>query len=208
MNRNRVVMVTIAIIISVVCCCLFEMDVKPADGEVERMDPVPMPTKTPVAIAYQNPSVPVNKIKATPKLANIKYQETDKFEPEYLADGSVNYFGWSLEDFTFLSECISGEAQGCSWKHMLYVGSVVLNRKYHSEFPNTIKDVCLEPGQYVCFNNGICYTVATEKCKAAAYELLKHGSLLPKNVIFQAQFEQGDGVYQKIDNTYFCYINR
>nr|DAQ69630.1 MAG TPA: Cell Wall Hydrolase [Caudoviricetes sp.] len=205
--NNRVI-ITIAII-GFFATCVFNIITCSVDAEAERKQPSPMPTKTPVVIAYNKPvATPVKKIKATPALANIKYQETDKFKPEYLADGSVNYFGWSHEDFKFLSECISGEAQGCSWKHMLYVGSVVLNRKYHAEFPNTIKDVCLDPGQYACFVNGVCYTEATEKCKAAAYELLKYGSLLPKNVIFQAQFEQGDGVYQKIGNTYFCYINR
>lgn len=182
-------------VVAVVCLCLVTIAAKPTGGEVETTVSDPMPTETPILCLAQDPN----------EYHNILSQETDKFEPEYLENGSINYFGWSSEDFKYLSECISGEAQGCSWEHMLYTGSVVLNRKDHSGFPNTIKDICLEPRQYACFNNGVCYTEATEKCKAAAYVLLKTGSLLPKKVIFQAEFEQGDGVYIIIDNTYFCY---
>ena len=47
-----------------------------------------------------------------------------------------------------------------------------------------------------------------------AYEcakfLLENGSVLPENVVFQAEFEQGDGVYKAFELTrgrkmYFCY---
>ena len=37
-----------------------------------------------------------------------------------------------------------------------------------------------------------------------ANELIANGSILPANVIFQAEFKQGDGVYAQIGNTYFC----
>ena len=37
--------------------------------------------------------------------------------------------------------------------------------------------------------------------------LLENGSVLPSNVIFQSQHTQGDGIYEKVQNMYFCYKN-
>lgn len=131
------------------------------------------------------------------------------FEPDYI-NGEINFYGFTYEDWDYLTQCISGEAQYCSWKWQLYVGSVVLNRCEHAAFKTwTIKDTCLAKGQYACFNQstGRCSKTPTEKNKQAAYELLKNGSILPLNVVFQAEFKQGVGVYEHIGNTYFCYIN-
>ena len=114
---------------------------------------------------------------------------------------------WTEEDYQYLLMIIVGEAQNCSRQEQMYVGSVVLNRLHSSWFPNqnTIKQVATATGQYACMWDGNAYKTPTEPNKEVALELLKNGSVLPENVVFQALFKQGSGVYCKINKTYFCY---
>ena len=114
---------------------------------------------------------------------------------------------WTEEDYQYLLMIIVGEAQNCSRQEQMYVGSVVLNRMNSSWFPkqNTIKQVATAKGQYACMKDGNAYKTPTETNKEVALELLTNGSVLPENVVFQALFKQGNGVYCKIGKTYFCY---
>jgi spore germination cell wall hydrolase CwlJ-like protein len=109
------------------------------------------------------------------------------------------------EDLYVLSHVIMGEASGQSWEHKEAVGSVVLNRVKDSRFPNTIKGVVFQKGQYACTWDGNYNKTPDEETINVARYLLENGSQLPEYVIFGAQFKQANRVYKKIDNTYFCY---
>ena len=85
------------------------------------------------------------------------------------------------------------------------VGSVVLNRVKSKHFPDTIYDVVFEPGQYSPTWEGTYYNTPTQRAINNAKYLLENGSQLPNNVLFQAGFAQGSGVYKIIDGEYFCY---
>lgn len=125
-------------------------------------------------------------------------------------DEENGFFGYTEEDYTYLLMTIVGEAQNCSREEQMYVGSVVLNRLNSDLFPKqtTIRKVVTAKGQYACFKDGNAYKTPTDTNKEVAMELLKNGSVLPENVVFQALFKQGDGVYCQINKTYFCYVNR
>lgn len=82
---------------------------------------------------------------------------------------------------------------------------MVLNRVVSSKFPNTIKEVVFQRGQYACTKDGNYYRDPTQKNREIAKYLLENGSQLPSNCIYQAQFKQGSGVYKKIGRTYICY---
>ncbi len=91
---------------------------------------------------------------------------------------------------------------------MLYLtGAVVLNRVQSEYFPNSIEEVIYQPGQYQCteFKNSGFYKEPTERCWRIAEELLISGYDIPSNVLYQAEFKQGSGVYKKVQNMYFCY---
>lgn len=83
-------------------------------------------------------------------------------------------------------------------------GSVVLNRIKHKNYPNTIYDVIHQPGQYACAGYYMSLQ-PTNRCYQIAYELLQHDTDFPDNVIYQAQFTQGSGVYLQSNGEYFCY---
>ena len=106
-----------------------------------------------------------------------------------------------------LAHVINGEAgaEYCTDDMRRYVGSVVLNRVNSSYFPDNIKDVVFQDGQYACTWDGNYDKEPEEYCWEIAAELLMQGSVLPETVVFQAQFPQGSGTYLIEQNMYFCY---
>lgn len=136
---------------------------------------------------------------------------TDEYPPikeGFPAPPDDSYYTYTQEDYEYLLMTIVGEAQNCSKLHQMYVGSVVLNRLHHEKYfsyGDCIKSIALAPSQYTCFSGGGAYRTPTDLNIEVANELIANGSILPANVIFQAEFKQGDGVYAQIGNTYFCY---
>lgn len=112
------------------------------------------------------------------------------------------------EDLYVLSHVIYGEASGGSKELQIGVGSVVLNRVKYDKYPNTIKDVVFQKGQYACTWDGNYNKEPDQQAIDVAIYLLENGSQYPEYVIFQAQFKQGDRTYKQIGNTYFCYWNK
>lgn len=114
------------------------------------------------------------------------------------------------EELELLARLINAEA-GASWLNDLtryYVGSVALNRVDSELFPDTLYEVIYQDTpciQYACTVDGNIEKEPTERCYEIAEDLLRNGSVLPPDVIYQAEFEQGSGVAVKIDNMYFCY---
>ena len=114
------------------------------------------------------------------------------------------------EDLYILSHIISAEAGNCSEDMMLSVGSVVLNRVRDDRFPNTIEEVVFQQGQYSPTWNGAYYAEPTEAACEVAKTLLEEGPTIDPSVVWQAEFPQGQGVYDTIDSPwgttmYFCY---
>ena len=106
-----------------------------------------------------------------------------------------------------LAHLINGEA-GAGWccdTTRYYVGSVVLNRINHPEFPDTLYEVIYQSGQYACTWDGNFSLEPSDRCWEIARDLLANGSVLPADVVFQANFTQGSGVYDYMDGVYFCY---
>ncbi len=84
-------------------------------------------------------------------------------------------------------------------------GSVVLNRMNSPEFPDTLRDVIYQCGQYDVVNNGAIERDYDDIAWEVAEELLTYGADIPDNVVFQAEFTQGSGVYKQSGRTYYCY---
>lgn len=124
------------------------------------------------------------------------------------------YTEWQHE---ILAIIIYQEAGGddCSDDTRRKVGSVFLNRVNSSQFPDTFEEVATGRKQYgTLYLTGIKWPDraslpqeehAVQRAYNIAEELLINGSILPDNVIWQAEFRQGDGVYCEQDGFYFCY---
>lgn len=121
------------------------------------------------------------------------------------------------EQLEILAIIIYQEAGGdkCSDDTRIKVGSVFLNRVASPLFPNTFEEVATAERQYgTLYWTGIKWPErasyeqeahAVERAYTLAEQLLIEGSMLPENVIWQAEFPQGDGTYCYQDGLYFCY---
>lgn len=87
---------------------------------------------------------------------------------------------------------------------LLLVGNVVLNRVNDESFKNTIYDVIYSPGQYATADmlDNVTPNELAYKC---AQRLLNGERFCPENVVYQAQFKQGSGVWKKLGSHYYCY---
>lgn len=133
-------------------------------------------------------------------------------EPEPVVEPEPPY---SEEDLDLLARLITAE-MGSEWvpdEVQLYVDSVPLNRMKSDAFPGeTLYDVIYQEGQYSPTWTGAINNTPDERTIENAKKLLTNGSVLPENVVFQANFKQGDGVYYEYydeilgTTTYFCYL--
>lgn len=121
---------------------------------------------------------------------------------EYLSDVEITY---SQEDLYVMAHLLAGEAQFCTDEEQRYVGSVVLNRMQHEAFPDTIKGVVFDRGQYSSIKDKNYYREPTESNWNNARWLLENGSILPEYVIYQSKGKQGSGVYLKTKWHQYCY---
>ena len=80
-------------------------------------------------------------------------------------------------DTLLLSKIINGEAIGESKYGKLLVGSVIINRINHGNWPNTIKEVIYQPRQFNGINNN--NFKSTLKTYDLARQLLIYGSIEP-----------------------------
>lgn len=126
--------------------------------------------------------------------------------------GSAKEKPYIDNDLFVLSHIISAESGNCSEEMMIAVGSVVLNRVADERFPDTIEEVVFQndPVQYSPTVNGTYWNEPTEGAVKVAKMLLEEGSQIDASVVWQAEFPQGNGEYDKIPipwggYMYFCY---
>ena len=123
---------------------------------------------------------------------------------------------YSAEDLEALALVIYQEAGGdaCSDETRLMVGTVVMNRVADDRYPNTIAEVATEYKQYGrLYWTGLKWPKRASKAEEAhavkraydcATQLLDGYRALPEDVIFQAEFPQGNEVVAQRDGFYFC----
>ena len=134
---------------------------------------------------------------STVKKENIKAETESETEQPY-----------SDDDFYELSHVIQAEAGYCERDMMIGVGSIVLNRVEHDDFPDTVYEVIHQPGQYSTVSN-LSSQVPTKLVEEVTDYLLRNGSEYPEDVVYQANFPQGTGTYLTLSTSYstmyFCY---
>ncbi len=114
---------------------------------------------------------------------------------------------YTNEELDLLARVIWCEA-GSDWltdEHQKAVASVVVNRVNDDRFPNTIKEVVYQPGQYGCVYNGMIYQTPNQRAYDNARYILENGVTIPTNVVWQAKSAQGNGLYKYIQGHYFCH---
>jgi len=104
------------------------------------------------------------------KVDGVFGQSSFDLIPELKADLNYNI---SRDEIILLARIIHGEARGEDFKGKVAVGSVILNRIKSNRFPNTIRDVILQKGQFSSLMDGQAnYYPGEEELQAARASLL------------------------------------
>lgn len=123
------------------------------------------------------------------------------------------------EELQILANTVWHEARYCTDRHQQLVAAVVMNRVADVRFPDTVRDVVTQPGQYGTGTYAAnlpdleAEDAEMQRCILNAREALEGRVKCPADVVFQAEFRQGTGVYEEIavdtgyfrSTTYFCY---
>lgn len=115
------------------------------------------------------------------------------------------------DDLYCLAHIINAECgdDNCSHEQRIATGSVVLNRVAADDFPDTVRGVVFDPGQYSPTWNGSFEKEPSQDSWDTAEFLLENGSQIPEDCIWQAEFKQGSGEWDRFKTiygiTYICY---
>ena len=142
--------------------------------------------------------------------------EAEKLRDEKIAALGLEYEKISFEELSLLSKLIEAEAGSlwlsAEWK--MAVGEVVLNRVASPEFPDSIRAVIQQPGQYYGANSPYLASLrpSMESIEAAKRLLDGERIICDPSVVFQANFPQGSSVHTLLYDsilgyTYLCCSN-
>lgn len=116
------------------------------------------------------------------------------------------------DDLFCLAVVVCREAGGASTEIQRLVANVVINRVNSSIYPDTIRGVITQRNQYgnlwkkaeIDFPKWAPQEVI-DKCFDVAKYILDGNRVCPDNVLFQAEFSQGSGIFAQFPGYYFCY---
>lgn len=132
---------------------------------------------------------------------------------------------YTYEDIRILATTVYYEAGSTTEQLRQYVAQVALNRVADSRFPNTVKGVITQRGQYntkyatmeaaqtIKNKDAANGTYNWETCKNSVKQAMMGKVAMPANVLYQANFSQGKGVWKSVyfnsgyfaSTSYFCY---
>ncbi len=81
-----------------------------------------------------------------------------------------SYKNFNAEEMEILASIINAEARGESYEGKVAVGAVIINRVYHPSFPNSIKGVVFQSGQFTPVENGMINLSPSNDAFKAAYD--------------------------------------
>lgn len=145
---------------------------------------------------------------------NTKVTQTETTEPvtEEATEPTEEAKNYTDDDLFYLAAAVCREAGGESEEIQLLVANVIINRVNSSIYPNTIYEVLTQYKQYgTMWKYGVSFPdwaddKVKEQCYSVAKRILEGERFCPENVLFQAEFKQGSGVYKQFgDDYYFCY---
>ena len=112
------------------------------------------------------------------------------------------------EYFDLMCHIVYAEAGICPSIEQCYVANVIENRIKHPLFPDNIYNVVYSPRQYAPVMSGSINNTPSQEVIQTVSDYL-HGYIdtgMPDNVVYQALFEQGSDVWEKMSSGhYFCY---
>jgi len=155
-------------------------------------------------------------VKASCNCASRKDEAPDIFE--HAEEETTICEAREASDLEIIACVVYNEAgYGCTDRHQELVAAVVVNRVCDNRFPSSVYGVVTAPYQYdVAYATYGSWAMTRamqsdvwDHCLEIAERALRGEIDCPANVLFQAEFLQGSGVYEigytSYSTTYFCY---
>ena len=127
-------------------------------------------------------------------------------EHRILMDRLIAAWEHRKEEVNLLAEVIYWENWHTDKEHLAayYTGAVVMNRVNSKAWPDTVKKVLYQKGQYSTTKLFFTKEIPAE-CYEMARDIYRNGTPdVPANVIFQAMRPLGK-TWKKVNTDYFCY---
>lgn len=144
-------------------------------------------------------------------------------QAEIQAYKNLSQYTW--DDIRILTTTVYHEAGSTTEQLRQYVAQVALNRVKDSRFPNTVYGVITQRGQYntkyatmdaaqaIKNKDAANGTYNWQTCKNSVMQAMMGKTDMPGNVLYQANFTQGSGLWKSVyfnsgwfaSTSYFCY---
>lgn len=127
-------------------------------------------------------------------------------EHRILMDRLIAAWEHRKEEVDLLAEVIYWENWHTDKEHLAayYTGAVVMNRVNSKAWPDTVKGVLYQKGQYSTTKYFYTKEISPE-CYEMAWDIYRNGTPdVPEDVIFQAMRPLGK-TWKKVNTDYFCY---
>lgn len=135
----------------------------------------------------------------------------EEIVPETTYDTSPDILHSTEDELFCLAAAVCREAGGASTEIQMMVANVIINRVCSDIYPDSVRGVITQRKQYgTMWKNGVSFPDwATQEviaqCYNVAQRVLDGERVCPANVLFQAEFPQGSGVFKQYPGYYFCY---
>lgn len=139
----------------------------------------------------------------------IQDQDETKETIKELCDEAKARADALVEEYTYWMEHLVNAEASANYAFDQYcVANVIENRIKHSAYPNTIRGVIYDSGQYECTWDGNFEKTPTTFVKKNVEDYLRGrvDTGMPDNVVYQAKHSQGKGVWKRLPNGHlYCY---
>lgn len=200
MKRNRILIYILIIAALVLCISIVHVDSN---------------SRPPLAFhdqIVQNETTNISEVFSIPIMSFTDREADDTIEELHKTTETTTEL-YSKDELYCLACVICQEVGGLDDYTKKLVGNVVLNRVASSNFPDTVYDVITQYMQYgMMWKYGVHFPDwATSDDINACYDvarwLLSGERICPENVVYQAEFLQGSGIYYADyeNDLYLCY---
>lgn len=133
------------------------------------------------------------------------FEETHKDEINFLAAIITSEAGCVYHE-PWCSQAIEAGITPDIWQQ--YVGYCIMNRVYQDRYPDTIRDVFYQYGQYAdtsieSVESGYVTDSCINNAKIVLENYYNNTIPVPRNMVYQSEFKQGSKVFLKVGKTCF-----
>lgn len=111
----------------------------------------------------------------------------------------------TMEEFDLMAACVMAESGGEKFETQYWVAETILNRRKSELFPDTIKEVIMEPGQFAVVSEGSIWTVEPTDSVYEAVQSALEEEIVPEGILYFTSegYLPGTEPYRKVGNMYF-----